>query len=607
LTGDSIRFIVSFNDVTTPGFSFATVNVVSNDLDEATYNFDIQAFVYIVNNIQATSLVSSGITNTSATISFSPGNGTHRIVVVSQEAPVSFVPTNGVIPSGINSDFAIADNHSITGIEKVVYNGSGSSVTVTNLTPGVDYYFRVYEYCNHTLTYQISTSGNNNSSFQVTTTPDMVVFPSTLIGNVNIQSYTFSFLQNSFPISSTITLTSSSSQFLLSEDGTTYSQSIAVTSEDNGSYMGTIFIRFQPTQFGNHLDSISIIGLTLTSKLYVKGMGVSDFVVDQDWSNQTDVDNDLTPLGFSPGSYTFGTTAYNSLSAALTAASIGMSIKVFKSTANYPSVTISTNNLTLVGDYADSTYGASTNAPVMSAPGLVCITLDLNTASELKIYGFQFKNANGAVGELAGPNYIQNFQFKHNSVEDVVRGVSFSKVANTQIEWNDISTINGTEFGIDIAKSAAPFLVSTIRDNKVSGGLGIRVNFGTFNPTGDFSLIDGNIIHCTAVNVSQKAFGLYLNGLNSKVRVGSFSNPNVITVDNLIPSTQAYGVAITNVKDSVTYQADTIRVKNYASGILLVKNDDLPYDLRLFRLHVSYINKRPTSPPPAIGHSVGIL
>ena len=82
-------------------------------------------------------------TGNSMTLKWTNGNGENRLVVVKKNtnvlaAPVdlSVYPANAVFKSG--SQIAVD--------EYVVYAGNGSSVTVTGLTPGDVYYYKVFEY-----------------------------------------------------------------------------------------------------------------------------------------------------------------------------------------------------------------------------------------------------------------------------------------------------------------------------------------------------------------------------------------------------------------------------------------------------------------------------
>ncbi len=69
------------------------------------------------------------------------GNGSNRVVIVSK-SPITTLPTNGKAYTA-NTSFGVGD--AVAG-GFVVYNGTGSNVVVTNLTPNQLYYFAVVEY-----------------------------------------------------------------------------------------------------------------------------------------------------------------------------------------------------------------------------------------------------------------------------------------------------------------------------------------------------------------------------------------------------------------------------------------------------------------------------
>ncbi|MBL0103239.1 MAG: lamin tail domain-containing protein [Bacteroidetes bacterium] len=90
------------------------------------------------------SAITFGATTTSSIeVNFSGGDGANRIVVASL-SPVTFVPVDGSAISGVNTNFATAFDQGSG--NKVIYDGSGNTVTVTGLSSSTLYYFAVYEY-----------------------------------------------------------------------------------------------------------------------------------------------------------------------------------------------------------------------------------------------------------------------------------------------------------------------------------------------------------------------------------------------------------------------------------------------------------------------------
>lgn len=87
-------------------------------------------------------------TTTSMNIVWTPGAGTtdnFMVFVRPGSAPSAEDPTDGNAYDGANADYSLAPNKFKTN-GKMVYNGSGTTMTITGLTQETDYYFDVYAY-----------------------------------------------------------------------------------------------------------------------------------------------------------------------------------------------------------------------------------------------------------------------------------------------------------------------------------------------------------------------------------------------------------------------------------------------------------------------------
>lgn len=93
--------------------------------------------------LAATNLSVTNISNTSVKLTWTSGNGSRRIVIVRPAAAISSFPVD-TFNYTFNSNFAIAPQ--LASNHYVVYNGSGSSATITGLQPGVNYFYAVIEY-----------------------------------------------------------------------------------------------------------------------------------------------------------------------------------------------------------------------------------------------------------------------------------------------------------------------------------------------------------------------------------------------------------------------------------------------------------------------------
>ncbi len=81
----------------------------------------------------------------SAALSFPGGDGASRLVVMREASAVAYAPTDGAAPTGtISSVFTTATDQG--GGDKIVFNGAGTTVTVTGLTASTVYHVAVYQY-----------------------------------------------------------------------------------------------------------------------------------------------------------------------------------------------------------------------------------------------------------------------------------------------------------------------------------------------------------------------------------------------------------------------------------------------------------------------------
>ena len=87
----------------------------------------------------------SNVQATQMTISWTSGSGTGRLLVVKAGSAVDFTPTDCTAYSSSLSGFGSVSFHRGGG-NYTVHRGTSNSVTITNLTPGLDYHFALFEY-----------------------------------------------------------------------------------------------------------------------------------------------------------------------------------------------------------------------------------------------------------------------------------------------------------------------------------------------------------------------------------------------------------------------------------------------------------------------------
>lgn len=99
---------------------------------------------------QISQLAISEATQTSFTLNWTNGSGNRRLIAVREGSPVDFTPS-GAYTTGVSAHFLDAADQG-NGL-RLVYNGTGSSVTVTGLTSTSTYHVQAFEVCSTDNTY----------------------------------------------------------------------------------------------------------------------------------------------------------------------------------------------------------------------------------------------------------------------------------------------------------------------------------------------------------------------------------------------------------------------------------------------------------------------
>jgi hypothetical protein len=139
----------------------------------------------------------SAIGNNQMTLNFSGGDGSSYLVVMRKTSAVSAVPVDATAYTANTSTIDFTTAYELSSGERIVYNGSASntSITVTNLAAGSDYYYAIYAYNGNSTTINYlttspgtgnaSTTGSSNSS-----TSDIIIHSSfTEPSNIAYQTY----------------------------------------------------------------------------------------------------------------------------------------------------------------------------------------------------------------------------------------------------------------------------------------------------------------------------------------------------------------------------------------------------------------------------------
>lgn len=138
----------TINVAGTPTTVGLIISVVQNGSDYAGFdNFVLEGTLsgpcLTPPSTQASALTVSNVTNSTADLSWTNGNGLGRIVVARQGSAVLATPAdNTTYPASA----AFGGGANLGSGQYVVYAGAANSLTVTGLTPGESYHFAVYEY-----------------------------------------------------------------------------------------------------------------------------------------------------------------------------------------------------------------------------------------------------------------------------------------------------------------------------------------------------------------------------------------------------------------------------------------------------------------------------
>ncbi len=123
--------------------------------------------------VHASALTFSAVTATSMTLTWTSGDGTNRIVLAKEASVVDGVPVD---LTTYTANPVFGSGSQIGTGNFVIYNGSGNSVTVTNLTPGTMYYFKIFEYGCAPGSEDYLTSGTPEEGFETTLPNDVTNF-----------------------------------------------------------------------------------------------------------------------------------------------------------------------------------------------------------------------------------------------------------------------------------------------------------------------------------------------------------------------------------------------------------------------------------------------
>jgi hypothetical protein len=165
LTGNTVYHLAAFQYGSFFLGGTTIINYFSNGVNSAiTYP-----------STSASAIQFSAIGLNEMTVSFTPGDGQKRVVIAREGAAVSAAPSDG---QTFTANASMGGGQDLGSGNFVVYDGTGSSFTLTNLSHTTTYHFAVYEYNEYNGTINFRTASPATGAQSTTVVP----FPTVSIG-----------------------------------------------------------------------------------------------------------------------------------------------------------------------------------------------------------------------------------------------------------------------------------------------------------------------------------------------------------------------------------------------------------------------------------------
>ena len=243
-------------------------------------NFTISGIAIETEPTISSNVTFGTITGNSIVVNFLGGNGSNRIVAVKSGNVVNWEPIDGNVINGVNSNFSLAADQGSN--NKVVYDGIGSSVTVTGLAGGTTYYFAVFEYnvgINNSQNY-FTTSPGTGSQMTISS-PTIIVSPNSLsFGNVPVNTFSdegsYSLSANTLsPSTGNISISAPSGFEISLTSGIGFSSILQIPYSGGILNSTTIYVRFIPEITNTYSGNITNAGGSApTQNVFVSGTGI---------------------------------------------------------------------------------------------------------------------------------------------------------------------------------------------------------------------------------------------------------------------------------------------------------------------------------------------
>lgn len=255
-------------------------DITVSSVNAVTRNLTVSGIAVTNEPTNHSTLTFGAITGSSMELNFTGGNGAKRVVVLKKASAVSWVPGDGSVVAGANANFAIASDQG--GGNKAVYNGTGTTVTVTGLEGNTTYHAAVYEYneaTGNSQNYFTANAPAGSNTTQpvplITALPQSLAFGNVLINTSSVEKTVTVNASTLSPASGSLTATAPAGYQVSLASGSGFAGSVAIPYSGGAVSNITLYIKFNPTAVQPYNDTLRISGGTAPNALVsVTGNGV---------------------------------------------------------------------------------------------------------------------------------------------------------------------------------------------------------------------------------------------------------------------------------------------------------------------------------------------
>lgn len=480
------------------------------------YGSEISFTTLVAEPTTASTVTFGTKTTTSLVVNFSSGDGARRVVFVKQGSAVSYTPTDGTSPSGVNSVFGSGTQFG-TG-NWAVYDGTGSTVTVTGLTANTTYHIAVYEYNDNSAgvpNYYTTAGTANTTTYNptITTTGTLSAFANTVTGNnSSSQSYTVSAVE----LSSSVTITAPTG-FAISLDDIDYSVNPIVLTKDGSDAVPTttIYVRFSPGS-ANGANSGNVTNAATSAT--TKNVAVSG--------------NAIAAEPTTTGSISFGSTTANSIVVDLPTVGDGSNRIIVVKAGSAPTAPSDATSYTANAAIGSAGTTAAGSYVVYNGTGSGSSLLTVTGLTSGTTYYFAVYEYN--VGTGASHNYLtSSFANDTKATNSASNATDSFRTAATG-NWNSTSTweskTNGSWMAATLTPDSSAAGIAILNGHTVTVSAAANGKLVTVNTTGQIIISSGQTLTIGADGTGTSDFNI--NGYVQNIGTLTFTTNVTGTVNS---------------------------------------------------------------------------